>query len=49
MTCGVLHNLMTRIVGKDGVLRRCNWHRDGEEQGVGCIHLWYCIVAKVWL
>ena len=43
------HNLMTRIVGRDGVSRRWNRYRDVEEQGVSCVHLLHCSVATVWL
>ena len=45
MSSGVLHNLMTWIVGRDGVLRRWNWHGDG----VLAVYTCCCTVAKVWL
>ena len=45
MSSGVLHNLMTWIVERDGVSRRWNWHRDG----VLAVDTCCCIIAKVWL
>ena len=45
MISGVLHKLMTWIVGRDGVSRRWNWHVDG----VLAVYTCCCTIAKIWL
>ena len=49
MSCGVLHNLMTRIGGTGWCVEEMELAQGWRWTGVGCIHLLYCTVAKVWL
>ena len=41
------HNLMARIMGRDGVARRWNRHRDRKGGGVSSVHLLYSVVANI--
>ena len=43
------HNLMARIMGRDGVARRWNRHRDRKGGGVSSVHLLYSVVANICL